>query len=83
MLPTKFKVSWPFGSGEEAKKKKFQDGHHGGHLEVPIGMILAIFYLKVTPDASYQVSSQLAFWFRRRSEKCIFQMAALVAILDF
>ena len=22
MLPTKFRVTWPFGSGEEAKKKK-------------------------------------------------------------
>ena len=35
MLPTKFQVNWPFGSGEEAN---FQ-----------IGMILAIFYLQVTP----------------------------------
>ena len=23
MLPTKFRVNWPFGSGEEAKKKRF------------------------------------------------------------
>ena len=35
------------------------------------------------PDASYQVSSQLAFRFRRRSEKKIFKMAPMAAILDF
>ena len=36
------------------------------------------------PDASYKVSSQLAFGFRRRSEKKkIFKMATMVAILDF
>ena len=32
------------------------------------GTILAIFLSISHPDASYQVSSQLAFWFRRRSE---------------
>ena len=48
MLPSKFGVNWPFGSGEEAKKIDFQDGCHGGHLEFPIGMILAIFDLQVT-----------------------------------
>ena len=97
MLPSKFGVNWPFGSGEEAKnrfsrwlpwqpswisnqnnfsyfliykssqcflpglesigfwvqekKRKidFHDGCHGGHLGFPIGMILAIFDLQVTP----------------------------------
>ena len=43
MLPTKFRVNWPFGSGEEAKD--FQDG---GHLGFPIGTILAIFDLQVS-----------------------------------
>ena len=47
MLPSKFGVNWPFGSGEEAKKK-FQDGGHGGHLGFPIGTILAIFDLQIT-----------------------------------
>ena len=47
MLPTKFQVNWPFGSGEAAKID-FQDGCHGGHLGFPIGMILAIFDLQVT-----------------------------------
>ena len=110
MLPTKFRVSWPFGSGEEAKnrfsrclgpaiqtvlaifdlqvtpklpnqvrvswpfgseevKNSFKDGHHGGHLGFRIGKILLFFLSTSHPDASYQVSSQLAFQFRRRSEK--------------
>ena len=35
------------------------------------------------PDASWQVSSKLVFWFGRRSEKHIFKMAAMAAILNF
>ena len=27
----------------------FEDGHHSGHLGFPISIILAIFYLQVTP----------------------------------
>ena len=49
MRPTKFRVNWPFGSGEEVQKIDFQDGCHGGHLGFPIGTILAIFDLQVTP----------------------------------
>ena len=48
MLPTYFKVNKPFVSGEEVKID-FQDGGHDGHLGFPIGMILAIFDLQVTP----------------------------------
>ena len=44
MLPTKFQVNLPFGSGEEAKI----DFHDGGHLGFSIGTILAIFDLQVT-----------------------------------
>ena len=48
MLPKKFQVNCPFGSGEEAKKIDFQDGQHNtGHLGFQIGMILAIFDLQV------------------------------------
>ena len=44
MLPIKFQVNWPFGSGED-----FQDGHHGSLLGFLIRMSLAIFfYLHVT-----------------------------------
>ena len=46
VLPTKFGVNWPFGSGEETKKH-FQDGGPGGHLGFPIGMIFAFFDLQV------------------------------------
>ena len=47
MIPTKFEVNWPFDSGEA--KIDFQDGGHSGHLGFPIGTMLAIFDLKVTP----------------------------------
>ena len=65
MLPTKFRVNWHLGLGEEENNRfsrwqpwrpswisiqhDFQDGCHGGHLGFPIGMILAIFDLQVTP----------------------------------
>ena len=60
-------------SGLSFQEKKwridFQDGGHGSHLGFPIGLIFAIFAQKNHPDTSYQVSSQLAFWFRRRNKK--------------
>ena len=68
MLPTKFRVNWHFGSGEEAKNE-FQVGCHGGHLGFQIGKILTNFD---HPDASYQVSSQIAFWFLREEAKSRF-----------
>ena len=34
---------------EKKRKIDFQDGGHGGHLGLPIGTILAIFDLQVTP----------------------------------
>ena len=61
---TKFWVNWPFGSGEEAKNRFSV----WGPFWFPIGTILAIFDLR-HPTASNQVLSQLAFQFRRRSEK--------------
>ena len=36
-------------SVQEKRKIDFQDGGHGGHLGFPIGMILAIFDVQVTP----------------------------------
>ena len=60
MLPTKFRVNWLLGLGEEVKKIDFQDGRHGGHFGFTIGTVLAILDL---------LSSQLALRFRRRSEK--------------
>ena len=34
---------------EKKRKIDFQDGGHDSHLRFPIGTILAIFYLQVTP----------------------------------
>ena len=81
MLPTKFQVNWPFGSGEEVKNRlsRWPQRLHAGFQIV---MILAIFDLR-QPNASFQVSSQLAFQFRRRSEQQIFKMAPMAAIMDF
>ena len=45
ILPTKFQVNWPFGSGEEGKI----DFQNGCHIWFPIKTILAILYLQVTP----------------------------------
>ena len=120
-----------FSAQEIRWKIDFQDGGHGSHLGFPIGTILAMFDLQVTPmlrtkfrvnwhlglgeeaknifsrfppwrpswiydrhdfryfwstrhpSASYRVSSQLAFRCMRRSEKYIFKMVAMAAILDF
>ena len=63
MLPTKFQVNWLFRLGEETKKKKdFQDGHQGGHLGLPISMVLATFDLQYTlmlPTESVGLSAQV------------------------
>ena len=80
MLPTKFRVNWPFSSGEEAKNS-FQDG---GHLEFPIGTILAIFDLQVTLmlPTKFQINWLLGLG---EEAKKIFKMATMdmVAILVF
>ena len=54
MLPTKFRLKWPFGSREEAKNS-FQDGRH---LGFPIETTLAIFDLNVIPmfSTSFRVN---------------------------
>ena len=82
MLLTKFQVNWPFGSGEKAKIR------FSRLLPYPPSWIsdrndFSYFWSTRHPDASYQVSSQLAFWFRRRSENRFFKMAAIAATLDF
>ena len=77
MLPTEFQVNWLFGSGEEAKNR-FSRWRPSG-----ISDQNSFSYLWSTshPDASYKVSSQLAFQFRRRSKKWIFKMAAINTML--
>ena len=56
MLPTKFQVNWPFGSGEE-KNRFSRWPPYGSHLGFPIGAILAIFDLQVTllPATKFRV----------------------------
>ena len=94
MSLTKFQVSWPFGSGEEAMAAildfrservklfffdlpvtpmlqpslnwPFGSGEDSGHLGFPIGNILAIFDLQVTPmlPTKFRVN-----WFFRSGEE--------------
>ena len=71
MLPTKFQVNLSFGAGEVAKTG-FQASGQGGHLGFPIGTILAIFLSTTHPGASYKVSSQMTFLFRRKKRKIYF-----------
>ena len=68
-------------SVQKKRLKDFQNGHHGSHLGFPIGTILAIFDLQVTP--MLQVLSLLTIRFMRRSKQQIFKMASMAAILDF
>ena len=79
MLPTKFGVNWPFGSGDEVKID-FQDG---GHLGFPIGTILAIFDLQVTPmlPTDFRVNWHLGLGGEAKKKE-IFKKAAMAAILD-
>ena len=67
MLSTKFQVSWPFGSGEEAKID-FQDNRYGGHFGFWIGKILLTFDLQVTAPSFKSIGlwvqdgGNLGFW---------------------
>ena len=47
ILPTKFRVNWPFGSGEV--RNGFKDGGHGDHLGFSIGTIFTVFDLQIGP----------------------------------
>ena len=46
---------------EKKRKIDFQDGCHDGHLGLPIGMILAIFDLQVTPMLPSKCGVNLPF----------------------
>ena len=82
MLPTQFKVNKPFGSGEEVKSR-FSRWLPCRPSWISNQNDFSQFQSISHPDASYQVSSQLAFGFRRRSEKKIFKTDTMAAILDF
>ena len=61
MLPTKFGVNWPFGSGEEAKNRfsRWRPAWISNRNH------FSFFCSTSHPDAFYQVSSQLAQGYRR------------------
>ena len=82
MLPTEFQVNWPFDSWEGAKNI-FSRWTPRRPSWISDRNDFSYFWSTSYPDASYQVSSQLAFCFRRRSEKYIFKMATAAVNLDF
>ena len=81
MLPTKFRLSWPFGSGEEAKNRflRWQPWRQSwiynqndfGYFDLPATPMLPIKFQDNLPFVSEE------------AKKKIFKLAAIVAILDF
>ena len=67
MLPTKFQVNRPFCSGEEAKNR-FSRLPGRRPSWIFDRNFFSYFWSTSHPHASYQVSSQFAFLYRRRSE---------------
>ena len=68
MLPTKFWVSWPLGSGEKVKNR-FSRWLPWRPSWISNQNDFSYFWSISHTNASYQVSSQLAFGFKRRSKK--------------
>ena len=68
MSPNKFGVNWPFGAGEEAKYR-FSRSRPWWPSGISDQNHFSYFWSTSHPNASYYVSSQLTFGFRRRSEK--------------
>ena len=64
-LPTKFQVNWPFGSGEEAKNR-FSRWQPWQPAWISDWNNFSYFWSTHQPDASYQVSSQLALSWKNR-----------------
>ena len=86
MILTKFQVNSPFGSGEEVKKRfsrwpPWQPSWISNRTN--FSFFFFFFFIYQSPLCFLPSSSQLAFRFRRRSNKQIFKMATMVAILDF
>ena len=73
ILPSKFRVNWPFGSGNEVKNR-FSRWRPWQPSWISDRNNFSYFWSTSHPNASYQVSSQLAFRCRKRSEKYIFKM---------
>ena len=68
-----FEQLGPGLSVQEMKlKTDFQDGHHDGNLGFLVRTILDIVWSTCCLNTSYQVLSQLAFWFRSCSKQIFF-----------
>ena len=68
MLPAKFRVNWPFSSEEEEAKNWFSGWPQWRPSWISNREDFSYFWFISHPNASYQVWSQLASGFRRRSE---------------
>ena len=58
---------------EEKRKFDFQDGGHGSHAGFLFGMILAIFYLQVTPILPTKFPVKIGFSVQEKKRKKDFQ----------
>ena len=61
MLPPKFRVNWPFGSGEEAKNR------------FPVGTILAIFFIYKSSQCFLPSFKSLGLSVQEKKRKIDFQ----------
>ena len=70
----KFQVNWPFYSIEDVQNRlsRWQPSWISDHNN------FSYFLSTSHPDITYQVSSQLAFLFKRRNSKQIFKMATIL-----
>ena len=68
MLTAKFRINWPFGSGEEGKSR-FSRWLPGRTAWISDRNDFSYFLSSSHPDDSYKVLSQLAFRFRKRRKK--------------
>ena len=80
MLPAKFQVIWPFGSGVEAKNK-FKDARQSGHLGLQIRTILAILIYR-SPRCFLPSLKLICLSFQEKKRKKVFKMAAMAAVLE-
>ena len=83
MLPTKFQVSWPFDSGEEVKNRFFKMATMAAILDFLTGKILSFFFIYRSPRCFLLSFKSTGLSFKRRSNRQIFKMTTMAAILNF
>ena len=79
ILPTKFQVNWPFGSGEV---QYIQDCSHSNHLWFAIRTILAFFLPKSCLDTSTKFRVNWHFGSGKEAEKIFKMVASLESWLE-